>query len=682
MNERLQPARRFYWEPEDRRFIVDASHKHWPEEVKQVVHRADLACQNTFIFTHRWDMERCEEEVSFPEGINWYYRHNEDLEWLVMLNRSRYMGELGQAYWLTGKEKYAEGFIRLLKDWIRQNPLTEEEVLAAADRNFNVKDTWRKLDSGIRITHWLKGYYCVRSCALWGAAEEELFMEGVRRHGMYLNLAYVPHDRQSNWGFLETNGLFQLALMFPELEEAEVWQNTALQRLSNMCKLQVFQDGLQNEQCTMYHHEVLHCLFESLWLGKLNGIEMPEVLHDTLNRMFSASLAFVQPDGRQPMLGDSDSTDIRDVLCRGAVLFSRGDLKRMAYDRLDYEGIWFFGERGYDRFRRLVVQEPEFTSILLKDSGYAFMRSDWSSKGQYLVFDGGHMDVIRAHGHDDLLHVSLFAHGREFLIDPGRYTYMETEDRQYFMESLQHNTLSVDGETISTYVSSWRWTDVARPIDRYWSSGLDYDYVQAGHDGYWRLDQPVHVFRQVLFVKPDYWIMIDTCRSHGEHEYTIPFHFAEGIQLTIREDGIILADSGEDEPGLSIIPLTPVRAEQGTSWVSRNYNEKTPAVKASFRQKGKGFTKFVTLLYPNPNGEVKLPVVQELEVLDSYGHQVPSDLATAFSIQRENGKEEFLFSHQGPRSYRFGDHHLSGDALLVRTNGLSGHEIKSYVIKV
>ncbi|WP_110933000.1 alginate lyase family protein [Paenibacillus bouchesdurhonensis] len=682
MSEGLQPARRFYWEEEDRRFIVDACQKHWPEEVKQVVHRADLACRNTFIFTHRWDMERCEEEVAFPKGINWYYRHKEDLEWLVMLNRSRYMGELGQAYWLTGKEKYAEGYIRLLKDWTRQNPLTEEEVVASADRNYNVKDTWRKLDSGIRITHWLKGYYCVRSCALWGAAEEELFTEAVRRHGMYLNLAYVPHDRQSNWGFLETNGLFQLALMFPELEEAEAWLQTALQRLANMCKLQVFQDGLQNEQCTMYHHEVLHCLFESLWLGKLNGIDMPEVLHDTLNRMFSASLAFVQPDGRQPMLGDSDSTDIRDVLCRGAVLFSRGDLKRMAYDRLDYEGIWFFGERGYDRFRRLVVQEPEFTSILLKDSGYAFMRSDWSSKAQYLVFDGGHMDVIRAHGHDDLLHVSLFANGREFLIDPGRYTYMETEERQYFMESLQHNTLSVDGQTISTYVSSWRWAEVARPMDRYWSSGSDYDYVQAGHDGYWRLDQPVHVLRQVLFVKPDYWIMIDTCRSNGEHEYKIPFHFAEGIQLTIQEDGMIHADDGQDGTGLSIIPLVPVRTEQGVSWVSRNYNEKTPAAKASFTQKGEGFTKFVTLLYPNPGGEMKLPVIQELEVLDSYGHPVSSDLATAFSVQRENGKEEFVFSHQGPRSYRFGDHHLSGDVLLVRSNGLSGHEVKSYIIKV
>lgn len=682
MSEGSLPVRRFYWTEEDRRFIVDACRKHWPEEVKEVVHRADLACRNTFIFTHRWDMERCEEEVAFPERINWYYRHNEDLEWLVMLNRARYMGELGQAYWLTGKEKYAEGYIRLLKDWMQQNPLTEEEVCSAADRAYNVKDTWRKLDSGIRITHWLKGYYCVRRCSLWGEPEEKLFKEAVRRHGMYLNLAYVPHDRQSNWGFLETNGLFQLALLFPELAEAETWLQTALQRLAEMCRLQVYSDGLHNEQCTMYHHEVLHCLFESVWLGRLNGIEMPEVLEDTLNRMYTASLAFVQPDGRQPMLGDSDGTDMRDVLSRGSVLFGRGDLKRMAYERLDYEGIWFFGERGYDRFNQLAVEEPSFTSIQLNDSGYAFMRSDWGSRAQYLVFDGGHMDVIRAHGHDDLLHVSLFAHGREFLADPGRFTYMETEDRQYFMESLQHNTLSVDGETISTYVSSWRWADVARPFDRYWNSGPDFDYVQAGHDGYWRLEQPVHVARQVLFVKPDYWVIVDTCRSHGEHEYTIPFHFAEGLDLTVREDGIVHAAAAQEGPALWIIPMVQVDVKQAASWVSRHYNEKTPSVKASFVRKGNGFTKFITLLYPSASPQARLPILQELEVLDSYGKQVPSHLATAFSVQREQGKEEFVFSHQGPRSYRFGDHHLSGEVLLVRSGGLTGNDARPYIIKV
>lgn len=677
---------RFYWNEEDRTFIVDACRKHWPEEVEQVLHRADLAARNTFIFTHRWDMERCEEEVTFENGINWDYRHNEDLEWLVMLNRARYMGELGQAYWLTGEESYAQAYIRLLKDWMTQNPLTEAEVRESVGRSYNVKDTWRKLDSGIRITHWLKGYYCVRRSKHWGTEEEALFLEAIRRHGMYLSIAYTSHDRQSNWGFLETNGLFQLALLFPEVEEAATWLQTAIERLVEMCQLQVYDDGLQNEQSSMYHHEVLHCLFESVWLAELNRISLPSVLHDTLNRMFTASLTIVQPDGRQPNFSDSDSTDIRDVLARGAVLYRRGDLKSQAYSVLDYDGIWYFTQKGFELYEKLEVKAPDFVSKELTQSGYAFMRSDWQRTARYLWFDHGHMDVIRAHGHDDALHMSLFAYGREFLVDPGRCTYMENRDRQYFKESLQHNTVSVDGQTISVYVDSWKWNHVARSLGRVWRTTPEYDYAQGGHDGYWRLPHPVQVLRQILFVKPDYWVVVDTCRSHGdaEHAYALPFHLAEGLEVRFQADGhLVIGDAGGGEgPVLRILPLHPVKIDVEPSWISRNYNEKTPSCRAILRQSGQGFTQFVTVLYPAQRQSEAPPVIRLLDVLDSYGHPVPGELATALSITHDGGEDAMLFSHQGPRSYQFAGVHLCGDVLLVRRSHKAASPLRSYIVNV
>lgn len=679
-------TRRFYWKEEDRTFIVDACRKYWPEEVEHVLRRADLAARNTFIFTHRWDMERCEEEVTFENGINWYYRHNGDLEWLVMLNRARYMGELGQAYWLTGEESYALAYIRLLKDWMNQNPLTEAEVRGSAAQRYNVKDTWRKLDSGIRITHWLKGYYCVRSSKHWGTEEEALFLEAIRRHGMYLSIAYTPHDRQSNWGFLETNGLFQLALLFPEVEEAATWLQTAIERLDEMCPLQVYEDGLQNEQSSMYHHEVLHCLLESVWLAELNGITLPSVLHDTLNRMLTASLTIVQPDGRQPNFSDSDSTDIRDVLARGAVLYRRGDLKSQAYSVLDYDGIWYFTQKGFELYEKLEAKTPAFTSKELAQSGYAFMRSDWQRTARYLWFDHGHMDVIRAHGHDDALHISLFAYGREFLVDPGRCTYMENRDRKYFKESLQHNTVSVDGQTISDYVDSWHWNNVARSLGRVWRTAPEFDYAQGGHDGYWRLAHPVQVLRQILFVKPDYWVVVDTCRSHGdaEHVYALPFHLAEGLEVRFQAGGhLVIGDAGGGEgPVLRIYPLDPVKIDVEPCWISRNYNEKTPSCRVNLRQSGQGFTQFVTVLYPARRKSEAPPVIRPLDVQDSYGESVPKELATALSITHSGGEDAVLFSHQGPRSYQFAGVHLCGDVLLVRRSHKAASPLRSYIVNV
>ncbi|WP_068619009.1 alginate lyase family protein [Paenibacillus tuaregi] len=676
---------RYYWSEQDHDFMVAASLGDWPDEVAELLQRADLAVDQTFIFTHRWDMERCTEPVHFEGEINWNYRHHDDLEWLVMLNRARYMGELGQAYLLTKEDKYAEGYIRIMKDWIRQNPLTLEELEASESRSFNVKDTWRKLDSGIRITHWLKGYFCIRSSSLWGEEEEALFRSAVHLHGVYLNRAYTSHDRQSNWGYLETNGLFQLALLFPEFEESAVWRETAVRRLHEMAEIQVFSDGMHNEQCTMYHHEVLHCIFESVWLAELNDYTLPDRLRSTLDRMYTATLAFVQPDGHQPMLGDSDGTDVRDVLSRGACLLGRGDLKSQAYQHLDLDGIWYFGETGYQRYEELNPVDPAFCSVWLQDSGYAFMRSDWSRDARYLLFDAGHMDVIRAHGHDDLLHFSLSAYGQQFLIDPGRCTYMENEDRRYFKESLQHNTISVDGKTISEYVDSWRWKHEAQPLGAIWRSSDAFDYAEAGHDGYWRLDQPVQIKRQIVFVKPNYWLIVDTLRSHGGHEYELPLHFAEGLTLTqLRESGEIIASADLNgacaSPVLRVIPLTPVNLSIESSWVSRNYNEKTPAVKAVLGQYGQGTTRFITLFYPERPDEQTDLEARLVQCADSYGRTVGEEDASVIEIKQGNRVDTLLFSHQGPKGFQFAGVHLTGEVLAARQ--YDGQLPESWVLKV
>ncbi|UOQ43900.1 heparinase II/III family protein [Halobacillus salinarum] len=659
---------RFFYSYDQSKEITRLSKEMWPEEVNELLNRADLACQNTFIFTHRWDMERCEEPVHFTETIDWTYQWNNDFEWTVNLNRSRFMAELGQAYWLTGEERFASAYIRLLKDWISQNPLTIEEIHQSASSHYNVKDTWRKLDSGIRITNWLKGYVCVSQSSLWGEAEERIFSESVHMHGRYLAIAYTPHDKQSNWGFLETNGLFQIALLFPDFEESTDWLQLAAERLEKMCRLQVFSDGMHNEQSPMYHHEVLHCLFEPVLLSKLNNITLPETVIVSLERMLTASLAMVKPNGHQPMLSDSDDTDIRDILTRGAQFFQRGDLKAQGYPVLDFDSLWYFGKEGAEHYSALESKDPLFVSAYLPQAGLSILRSEWSDQGNYLLFDGGHMDIIQAHGHDDFLHVELAAGGKEFLVDTGRYTYKENPFRKYFKESFQHNTTSVDGKSISNYVDSWNWDQTAVPVNQFWNSTAHFDYVQAGHNGYMRLEDPVQVQRQLLFVKPDYWIILDSFRSHKEHLYTQHFHLAEEISLTVDESSGSATMKHSEGQGLSMKWLDPVQITGGECSISRHYNQKTQSKKINAQLKGSGLTQLFTILspfYEEPDISIK-----KMEVRDTRGNKVPPNKAAAIEIKTADGSDTVLFSHQGPNSYQFADTHLTGEVLLVkRRNG-------------
>ncbi|MFQ3544039.1 alginate lyase family protein [Halobacillus rhizosphaerae] len=673
-----EKSSRFFYQAQQRPFIKEMCEKNWGREVEEVLERADLACENTFIFTHRWDMERCETPVSFGGEVDWTYRYNGDFEWTVNLNRARFMAELGQAYWLTDDEKYASSFIRLLKDWVEHNPLTLEDVRQSKATQYNVKDTWRKLDSGIRITNWIKGYFCVRESHLWGEKEEMIFGDAVHMHGQYLSMAYTPHDQQSNWGFLETNGLFQISVLFPQFSEAKSWQEQAISRLEAMCRLQVFSDGMHNEQSPMYHHEVLHCLFESILLSEVNEMPMPEELKRTLEKMYHASFALIKPNGNQPRLSDSDDTDIRDVLTRGAALFQRGDWKCKGYKGLDYEGIWYFGEKGLSDYSALLTLSPAFGSIHLENSGYSVLRNNWSSKGHYLLFDGGHMDIIRAHGHDDFLHIDLTLFGKEFLVDPGRYTYMENEERKYFKESFQHNTTSVDNHSISSYVDSWHWDQVANITQPYWRTSDAFDFVQAGHDGYWKLDDPVQVLRQIFYVKPDYYILIDRFLSREEHVYTQHFHLDEHAELRVLKEGEEVLIEREEGEKLSMIWLDPVQLSKEESWVSRHYNQKRQAVKLTASKTGKGVTTFITALLPRSSEEEGPFSMRKIDVFSTRYEKLTDYEVTALEVKRGDREEIVVFSHQGPFSYQFADTQMTGEVLFLKKDTNSE---QSWVVK-
>ncbi|WLR49089.1 alginate lyase family protein [Halobacillus litoralis] len=672
-------VRRFFYSRGDRNEIKNLTLQYWKGEADEVIERARLASENTFVFTHRWDMERCETPVTFPNEIDWTFQFQDDFEWTVNLNRARFMAELGQAYWLTGEESFASHYIRLMKDWIRQNPLSEEEILESRSRHYNVKDTWRKLDSGIRICNWIKGYFCVRESEIWGEAEEELFKEALALHGHYLSIAYTPHDQQSNWGFLETNGLFQIALLFPHIEGSAQWMELALERMGVMCQLQVFEDGMHNEQSPMYHHEVLHCLFETVLLARKNQWSIPDIMEDTLNRMFTASLSFVKPSGYQPMTSDSDHTDIRDVLSRGALLNERSDLKHQGYDVLDFEGIWYYGKNGFDVYEELEATEPDFCSTHLEQSGYSIMRNGWSPDDHYLLFDGGHMDMIRAHGHDDFLHYDLVVHGSDMIIDPGRYTYKENEHRQYFKESFQHNTCSVDDCSISTYLDSWHWEDVAQPLNRYWRGDKEYDYVQSGHDGYMRLEDPVQVMRQILFVKPHYWLLVDSFKSKHVHDFAQHFHFAEHAALTNDSSKRKIQVKGGEGGHLDMTYLQNVSLTQEDCWISRDYNQKLKSTKVVARQKGSGQTTFVTVLNPYRDDEHPDMEIHEVDVYNTRSEKMSKGEVTAFEVKRGEESEVVLFSHDGPKSFQFEETQMTGEVLLIKRS-CDGEE--RFIIKV
>ena len=158
------------------KWCADRAGEQWPGEAAHILRVADEVTRLEFIFDLPWDMEQTSQIQRFSYPVDWTYMPGDDPEFIYQMNRHRYLICLGQAYAMTGDEKYAETFVKILEDWIRNVPLTEESR----------STTWRELEAGLRGENWTKAVlYFEESPALTGSFME-MFTESLRTHGEYL----------------------------------------------------------------------------------------------------------------------------------------------------------------------------------------------------------------------------------------------------------------------------------------------------------------------------------------------------------------------------------------------------------------------------------------------------------------------------------------------------------------
>lgn len=71
------------------------------------------------------------------------------------------------------------------------------------------------------------------------------------------------------------------------------------------------------------------------------------------------------------------------------------------------------------------------------------MRSGWDAEAHWSFFDIGPWGT--GHQHNDKLHLSVHAHGRDLLVDAGRFWYEGGPIREYALSSAAHNVVLLDG---------------------------------------------------------------------------------------------------------------------------------------------------------------------------------------------------------------------------------------------
>lgn len=563
---------------------ADFCKRNWKDETAHILRVADEVCRNYFLFDMPWDMERTVEPVIFENKINWDYIPGSDREFTWQFNRHRYFIILGQAYRLTGDKKYAENFVRLIKDWIENVPY-----------NKTTKNTmWRSLEVGLRGEYW------TLAMELFDGAEEicqvkELYKKSLELHGKILMETHSTWSVFGNWGVIQDHGLFDIALALGN----ETMAKTAIERLEKECTAQILEDGFQREQSPMYHAEVLKSYLDFIIRARKNGFGVPEIIESQTYKMAMAELKWIKPDSHHPLMGDSDYTDIRDLLTQCAYVFSDPRLKYCALDEIDFETVWLAGEESIEDYRKIKAAAPDFTSVQLSDSGNYIMRSGFENDAHYMHFINGFTGG--GHGHSDKLHIDLSLYGEDILTDAGRYTYVPNKARFSLKSARQHNVPTVDGReyTVNQPKSGgWGYLKTAVSVKEPMIIGDEYEIAAGGHLGYMNLIGGCFVQRRVIWLKPSVFIIVDDFDGKGLHKYSSHFHFPETGALEINGNKAVY--KGEKvKADLYFAGARRIRVKEQNSEISRYYNFKcqNPALEVTSRCFGR--QSHITVISPD-----------------------------------------------------------------------------------
>ncbi|MGM9509076.1 alginate lyase family protein [Larkinella sp. GY13] len=537
--------------------------------------------------------------VNTANRLNWFHKGpNNDIEWAYFLNRMGYVESLQTAYCLTSDATYARAFNRLIIDWVVSNP--------APDTNWNTAP-WRVLEVGLRLFgSWPTGFFGFQQATEFTPVARLLMLMSLHEHGAYVSKYHWVHH---NHGVMELNGLTRLALCFPEFKQADEWYHHALTGMAEEFRFQSYPDGAMKELTNSYHWVVVRNFLAYLDLNKAYHKSIPKELEEIVKRMCDYMAYTARPDGYGLLNNDAD------------LLNNHALLKPLlqTFPRPDWQYLLSHGKEG---------QRPAQTSMMFPWAGHFIMRNGWGEaegKDHFAFFDNGPWGT--SHQHNDKLHLSVYANGRELLCDAGRMYYKPDKWRQFVNLSASHNVIALDGRGQNNYVP-----EASKPLaDSSYSIQPELDFSIGTYEGGFE-DLTPHVppitsnetakkitgrhTRAVIYLKNRYWIVVDQVQSDKPRTLTAYWHFNPACSVIAEGQSVLTNDS--QKGNLRFMPVMAetwsvnlVKGRENPSvqgWYSERYNQRVAACCAEYSTKMAGTSAtFAWILYPS--ADEKLPEI-------------------------------------------------------------------------
>lgn len=346
--------------------------------------------------------------------------------------------QLGWAYAWTGDDRYAaqvrrtlmhladkyDGYPARVDRWGRRG------ILAPLGGRRYVQS----LDEAVGVIRLAKAYDLTRGSPVWSDADrshvEQDFFRATSKTLLTFNQGINNHQTWYNAGLMAIASV---------LADAELVEKVLTMRggFHDQLAHSLGDDGLWYEGTMAYQNYALQAMVEIVDAGRRMKLELHQA--PRFRALLASPLKVAYPDGQYPVINDSDPGGFQNF-------------------HWSYEWAWktyreprFAQAAAWGNPQKLAEllgpdARPEWPleskSLDLPDAGLAILRAGEGPQQSCVFFDYGQHGG--GHGHYDKLNITLFAAGREWLLDTGRIGYTHKEYTTWVKHTVAHNTVVIN----------------------------------------------------------------------------------------------------------------------------------------------------------------------------------------------------------------------------------------------
>lgn len=556
----VQPSRPTLFETANTNMkLIDVRERFWSQSVAEHCRRqaAEAIAGNISVLGQAWSTSDRLWNVDPTSGYEWPsvpahkldYRHTSgaDPKWVWEVNRLLFLIPVAFAVEaeLVNRPEAEDFVLETITDWIASCPPGKGPQWSAS-----IEVAMRSIAMTI----------ATQSVEFTADAQLEVIGRSIAEHAAWIKRFPSAYSSANNHRVAELAALLILHSSWSEILQDEE-QIEFERELVDVSEALFALDGIGLEQSPTYSAFSLEFLSLALQCHSWTNEHSRRQLSEVVLRASKALSQFTNEDGSFILWGDNDEGRVVTVACpdeeyaKSIVRLATG--KELQRSR----GLITFADGGMSIIRHV-------------ENGH---ETTWSMDHGPLGFSD-----LAAHGHADVLSVTLRSAGADWIVDSGTYRYHgDKRWRTYFRSSRSHNAPQLNGLDSSVMTGDFNWHPGKRATGKLISSTSDGAAVEitAGHDGYERQGLG-SVTRRLQRIAPGHYQITD---SHdGDQKLSTAFiihpecivdrtdtgwrisrdYNPVRIEMTVRGHSAMHTESPEDESAW----FSPAFGQKRAAW--------------------------------------------------------------------------------------------------------------------